>query len=209
MKTNQLLFVPLLFFGTLLVQAQNIQPDRINLNLQNTMKAQEYSTTFTVSQSPAQVFQAINNVRGWWSEQIEGRTDALNEVFNYHYQDVHRCKMKIVEFIPDKKVVWLVEDNYFNFIRDQSEWKNTKISFEITKKDDQTELVFTHIGLKPADECYDICSDSWGNYINGSLKLLITQGKGNPNPYQHAIQNAEKKKNQGEETTTGKGKPGL
>lgn len=166
------------------------------------MRAQNYSTTFTVPQSPSQVFLAITNVRAWWSEQIEGRTDALSEVFNYHYQDVHRCKMKIVEFVSDKKIVWLVEDNYFNFIKDDSEWKNTEISFEIAQKGDQTELVFTHIGLTPGDECYDICSDSWGNYINGSLKSLITQGEGNPNPYQKAIINVDKKKRQAEEETS-------
>ena len=162
------------------------------------MKAQDYTTSFLVKQSPEQVFNAVNNVRGWWSEQIEGRTDALNEVFDYHYQDVHRSKMKIVEFIPNKKVVWLVEDNYFNFIKDQAEWKNTKISFEIAKKGDQTELVFTHVGLVPAYECYNICSDAWGNYVCGSLKHLIEKGKGSPNPYQTAIDSAEKKKTEGQ-----------
>ena len=42
------------------------------------------------------IFNAINNVRGWWSEEIEGSTDKLNAVFNYHYEDVHHCQMKIV-----------------------------------------------------------------------------------------------------------------
>ncbi len=159
------------------------------------MEAQDYTTTITVAQSPAQVFDAINNVRGWWSEQIEGRTDALNEVFDYHYQDVHRSRMKIIEFVPNKKVVWLVEDNYFNFIKDQSEWKGTKISFEISKKGNLSQLVFTHIGLVPAYECYNICTDAWSNYIKGSLKNLIENGKGNPNPYQTAIDSAVVKKN--------------
>ncbi|MES2829850.1 MAG: SRPBCC domain-containing protein [Bacteroidota bacterium] len=158
------------------------------------MTAQDYTTSILVAQSPEQVFKAVNNVRGWWSEQIEGRTDALNEVFNYHYQDVHRSTMKIIEFVPNKKVVWLVEKNYFNFIKDQSEWQNTKISFEISRKGNKTELVFTHIGLVPSYECYDICSDAWGNYVRGSLKDLLEKGIGNPNPYQTAIDSAEKKK---------------
>jgi hypothetical protein len=49
------------------------------------------------------------------SEGVEGGTDKLNDEFTYHYEDVHRCKMKIIEFIPNEKVVWLVLDNYFNF----------------------------------------------------------------------------------------------
>ncbi len=154
------------------------------------MSNQNYTTSFLVDQSPEAVFNAINNVRGWWSEQIEGSTDKPDAEFNYHYQDIHICKMKIVESIPNQKVVWLVMENYFNFTKDKTEWKDTKISFEITQQGNKTQLVFTHIGLIPAYECYNICSDAWGNYINGSLKSLIETGKGKPNPYQTAIDNA-------------------
>jgi len=31
------------------------------------MRAKDYNTSFTVRPSPEQVFEAINNVRGWWS----------------------------------------------------------------------------------------------------------------------------------------------
>ena len=108
-----------------------------------------------VDQTPKEVFNAINNVRGWWSEEIEGGTDKLNDEFDYHYEDVHSCKMKLIEVIPDKKVVWLVLDNYFNFTKDKSEWKDTKIIFEISKKDNKTQLHFTHQGLVPEYECYE------------------------------------------------------
>ena len=79
------------------------------------MATSDFTTTLLVEQTPTEAFNAINNVRGWWSEEIEGSTDKLNDEFTYHYQDVHRCKMKLTEVIPDKKVVWLVLDNYFNF----------------------------------------------------------------------------------------------
>jgi hypothetical protein len=146
------------------------------------MKNQDYTAAILVDKTPKEVFKAINNVRGWWSEEIEGGTAKLNDEFTYHYKDIHRCKMKLVEVIPGKKVVWLVLDNHFNFTKDKTEWKGTKISFELSEKDGKTRLVFTHIGLVPAYECYDICSDAWGNYIKGSLKNLIEKGKGQPNP---------------------------
>ncbi|MFN8454984.1 MAG: SRPBCC domain-containing protein [Anaerolineae bacterium] len=142
---------------------------------------QNFTTTFAVDQTPEEVFAAINNVRGWWSQAIEGDTNKLGAEFNYYFKDIHRCKLKIIEFIPNKKVAWLVLDNYFNFTQDKTEWKDTKISFEISKKGDKTEVYFTHIGLVPQYECYDVCSDGWSTYINGSLRHLITTGKGQPN----------------------------
>ena len=145
------------------------------------MKTSDFSTTLLVDQTPKEVFDAVNNVRGWWSEEIEGRTDKLNEEFRYHYEDVHRCHMKIIEFVPDEKVVWLVLDNYFNFIKDKREWKGTKIVFEISEKDNKTQLRMTHLGLVPQYECFEICRDAWTNYIQNSLRNLITTGKGQPN----------------------------
>lgn len=72
-------------------------------------------------------------------------------------------------------------DNYFSFTEDRTEWKGTEITFEVTDKGDETEVRFTHRGLTPEYECFDVCSNSWGSYINGSLKRLITTGKGRPN----------------------------
>lgn len=141
---------------------------------------QDFSRTFTVDQNPGEVFAAINDVRGWWSESIEGETDRPGAEFHYHFKDIHRCHLKIIEFIPDKKVVWHVVDNYFNFTQDKTEWTDTQISFEISKMGDKTEVHFTHIGLVPLYECYEVCSDGWSTYIN-SLRSLITTGKGQPN----------------------------
>ena len=146
------------------------------------MKTQNYTTTFTVDQSPKEAFDAINNPRRWWSEEIEGDADTLNAEFKYLYRDVHRSRFRIAEFVPGKKVVWHVLDNYFNFVQDETEWTGTDVVFEIAKKGDKTEVRFTHAGLVPAYQCYNVCSNAWGGYIGGSLKSLITTGKGRPNP---------------------------
>jgi len=146
------------------------------------METSDFTTTLLVEQTPTEVFNAINNVRGWWSEEIEGNTDNLNDEFTYHYQDIHRCKMKIIELIQDKRVVWLVLDNYFNFIKDKSEWIGTKIIFELTQQEDKTQIRFTHQGLVPQYECFEVCKDAWSIFILDSLRYLITTGKGQPSP---------------------------
>ncbi|MCW3116511.1 MAG: ATPase [Chitinophagaceae bacterium] len=145
------------------------------------MTTPDFTTTLLVDQTPEEVFNAINNVRGWWSEEIEGRTEKLNDEFSYHYEDVHYCQMKLIEIIPNEKVVWLVKSNYFKFTKDKSEWTGTKISFEISEKDNKTQVRLTHHGLVPEYECYEICQGAWTNYINNSLRSLITTGKGQPN----------------------------
>jgi uncharacterized protein YndB with AHSA1/START domain len=149
-----------------------------------------YTATFSVAQPPEAVFQAITNPRGWWSQAIEGTTDKLDAEFDYHYQDVHRAKFRITELVPGKKVVWHVVDNYFNFVKDKREWTGTDVVFEIARRNDETEVRFTHLGLVSAYECYDVCSNAWGGYIAGSLRDLITTGKGRPNPIDDVVAQA-------------------
>jgi hypothetical protein len=145
------------------------------------MTTKNYTASFTVDQSPDDVFDAVNNVRGWWSGDIDGRTDTLGAEFTYRYQDLHRSTQKITEFVPGKKVVWHVLDAKINFVEDKDEWNGTDIVFEIDSKGSKTELRFTHVGLVPGIECYGKCSGAWGYYINESLRSLITTGKGDPN----------------------------
>jgi hypothetical protein len=145
------------------------------------MKTKDYTTSIAVDQSPEQVFAAINNVRGWWSGDIDGRTDKLGAEFTYRYEDIHCSTQKIAELVPGKKVVWHVEDAHISFANDKAEWNGTDIVFEIARKGGKTELRFTHVGLVPAIECYGKCSGAWGFYINESLRSLITTGKGDPN----------------------------
>lgn len=145
------------------------------------MDTQNFTTTLLVDQTPREVFNAITNVRGWWSEEIEGATSQLNDEFIYQVKDVHYSKMKIIEVIPDKTVVWFVTYNYLNFVKDKSEWTGTKVRFEISQQGNKTQLLFTHEGLVPAFECYDVCSPAWTQYVQKSLLSLITTGKGHPN----------------------------
>jgi hypothetical protein len=142
------------------------------------MITSNYTTTILVNQTPKEVFNAINNVRGWWQGEIEGSTDKLNDEFTYRMAEFHFSKQKLIEVIPDKKVVWLVTESKLNFIKKKSEWTGTKISFEISIKQNKTQVHFTHVGLVPEIECYGGCSSAWSQLIEQSLFSLITTGKG-------------------------------
>lgn len=158
---------------------------------QEKMESKSYTATILVDESPEVAYNAIKDFRSWWSEEIEGETDELNEEFFYHYKDIHLCKMKPIELVPGKRVVYLVTDNQFNFVQDKTEWINTKLIFEISSEGGKTKVQFTHQGLVPEYECYDVCNDAWSGYINNSLYKRITTGKGEPNPKDKDGFNAE------------------
>ncbi|MGH7640208.1 MAG: SRPBCC family protein [Candidatus Dormibacteria bacterium] len=142
------------------------------------MSSRNYTTTFLVDQTPQEVFSAITNVRGWWSGDLEGRTDQLGAEFTYRYQDVHYSKQRISGLIPGEKVVWRVVDSDLGFTADRAEWTGTEITFEVSRQGDQTEVRFAHLGLVPELECFDECTNAWGFFINESLRRLITTGEG-------------------------------
>lgn len=142
------------------------------------MDQPNFSTSILVDQSPAEVFKAVNNPRGWWKDDIQGETDKLNAEWVYQFGDNHRCKIKVIELIPGKKVAWLVEENFFKFTKDPGEWTGNKINFDIKPNGDKTQLTFTQIGLVPSYECYHVCRDAWTGFIQQSLQSLISTGKG-------------------------------
>lgn len=142
------------------------------------MGSSNFTCTITVDNSPAEAFKAINNVRGWWQGVIEGSTNQLNDEFSYRMLEFHFSKQKVVEMIPNEKVVWLVTESQLNFVNTKDEWTGTKIIFEISEINNQTQIRLTHEGLVPQFECYNGCSGGWTSLIKKSLYSLITTGKG-------------------------------
>lgn len=142
------------------------------------MTTTDFRHTLITERTPEEVFHAIGNARGWWtgfhSEEFEGGTEKLDDEFVFRAAGgAHYSKQKIVEVIPNRKIVWLVTDSKLDFLEKKDEWTGTKIIFEISKKGDKTQLVFTHEGLVPEVECYDMCAPSWSQYLQEGLLRLI------------------------------------
>jgi Activator of Hsp90 ATPase homolog 1-like protein len=145
------------------------------------IEATNFTATFSVDESPEEVFHAINDVRGWWSQNIDGGTEKVGDEFTYRHRDLHRCTIRMTQSITGTLVSWLVVDNYFSFTEDKSEWQGTEMLFQISPHGDKTEIRFTHVGLVPDDECFDVCLNSWDFYLYTSLRGLIRTGRGLPN----------------------------
>lgn len=142
------------------------------------MELNSYTTTIVVNQSANEVYNAINNVRAWWHGELVGTANALNDEFGYRMKDIHYSLQKVIELVPNKKIVWLVTDSQLNFTNNKTEWTGTEIVFEIMEEENRTKVGFTHVGLVPKFECYGGCSNGWKMLIEQSLYSLITTGKG-------------------------------
>lgn len=146
------------------------------------MATSDFTVTLLTERTPEEVFQAVTNVREWWSgfysEEITGGTEKLDDEFSFRAAGGAHCTtQKLVEVIPGKKMVWLITESALNFIEKQDEWTGTKVIFDISKKGDKTQLLFTHEGLTPEVECYDSCAPSWTMYLQNRLLPLIDAGK--------------------------------
>jgi uncharacterized protein YndB with AHSA1/START domain len=147
-----------------------------------TMTSQDFHSTFSVPQSPEEVFAAITDPKRWWTGDIEGSAIKIGDTFSYRYGDVHYSKQKVTDLVPGQRAVWQVLESHLPGNEDPEEWNGTEIRFEITDNDGQTEVRFSHQGLVPSFQCFDSCSSAWGFYINGSLKRFITTGEGPASP---------------------------
>lgn len=144
----------------------------------------DLTVTFTVDRTPEEAFAAICDVRAWWSGEVEGRTDALGEEFTYAVPGIHFCRFRITELAAPSRVVWEVLESSLSFIADQEEWTGTSVVFDVGRVDRGTQVRFTHAGLRPEHECFEICQRAWTEYIAGSLRGLLESGTGRPGSFE-------------------------
>jgi hypothetical protein len=143
------------------------------------MEKNNFQVTILVDQTSQEVFNLLLDVDKWWSglyvETIEGESHQLNDEFTFKAGGgVHYSKQKLIELMPNKKVVWQVTDSNLSFLSDPKEWVDTKISFELSQEGDKTKVTFTHAGLIPQLECYGSCSSAWTEYLGNLRKKMMS-----------------------------------
>src|SRR5712671_6834387 len=116
----------------------------------------DYHVSVMVNTTAGKAAEAISNVAAWWTENIEGSANKVKDIFTVRFGETF-VRFKIVEMIPDQKIVWQVQDCYLHWLSDKKEWMNTSILWEISGKNNSTEIDMTHIGLKPGIECFSYC----------------------------------------------------
>ena len=143
------------------------------------MKRRHFNYRFSVAKTPAEVFDKICMVSGWWTTDVEGVIERLHDEFTVYFGDSF-VKMEVTKMIPGNKMSWLIKNCFWSFLQNKTEWNATTIIWNIIPKVNLTELSITHVGLSQETECFDICKEGWGLYVGNSLFQLITEGRGIP-----------------------------
>lgn len=144
------------------------------------MTGPSFTVSITVPRPPLAVFEAIADPRAWWGRDIEGRTDLPGADWTYRYQDLHVSRQRTTALEPARRIVWEVVDAEISFLADKSEWRGTSLVFDLEASGEGTKVTFTHVGLVPEVECYDICTRSWTGLVTESLAKLLREGAGRP-----------------------------
>jgi hypothetical protein len=145
------------------------------------MKKHDYTTCITVNASALDAFNSINNVKGWWTENMEGSSEHVGDVFTVSFGQTY-ITLRVAESVPGKKIVWNVTDCNKHWLKNKKEWTGTQVAWEISADSGTAKIDFTHLGLVPELECFDACDNAWTGYLQGSLKNLVNKGKGQPEP---------------------------
>ena len=143
------------------------------------MPNNSFHTLIKVNAPAEEVLKKINQVNRWWAKNVKGKSEKLNDKFHVDFGTTW-VDFQITELVTNKKVTWKVVDCNLEWINNKKEWNGTDVVFEISSKNNTTEVDFTHLGLIPSFECYDDCKVGWTKHVTESLVQFINEGEGMP-----------------------------
>jgi uncharacterized protein YndB with AHSA1/START domain len=126
--------------------------------------------------APKKVYEALTTIQGlrnWWTTETKGSAKK-GGVINFGF-----CKMKVMEAKSGKLVHW-------NCVGGPKEWLGTEVSFQLTRKMNQTFVLFKHAHWAEPVEFMHHCSTKWAVFLL-SLRDLLERGSGRPAPYDEKI----------------------
>ena len=138
---------------------------------------QDYTSSITAKISENEALDRIARISDWWTAGVQGNSRNLGDQFTVRWGETF-VTFKVTELVPGKRAVWLVTDCNLHFIADKTEWKGTKVVWDLSPKNGETHVTLIHVGLVPGLECYKNCEAGWNFYFGESLLKLLTEGKG-------------------------------
>ncbi len=122
----------------------------------------------------AEVYVALTSAKGLsevWTRELSvlEHVGAVNE---FHFGKEDLTRMKIVELVPNKRIVWLC-------VNSDPEWIGTTVSFKIEENNNHTAITLRHTNWKEVTGFYRFCNYNWAMFLY-SLKRYCEEGQGMP-----------------------------
>lgn len=130
----------------------------------------------------AATYAALTSIPGlasWWTTNTTGDA-GVGGVMQFRF-GAGGFDMKVLELVPDKRVLWTVIDG-------PPEWIGTNVEFELRQEDEFTIVMFRHLGWKEPVEFMHHCTTKWAIFLM-SLKSFVETGTGTPDPRDVKIDN--------------------
>jgi len=141
------------------------------------MNDKSITVTIDLPNSPGDVYRQLLDVKKWWGyEDLTGSSARLNDEFTIDHPGQHFSRQRVIECIPEKKVVWLITESELSWLKNTAEWTNTRLIFILIPNDGGTLLHFTHLGLTPEKECYEQVNEGWNIIIKERLSNVLRTG---------------------------------
>jgi uncharacterized protein YndB with AHSA1/START domain len=124
------------------------------------------------------VYEAVATPEGisrWWTRDgVRGESSEGSKLQFFFGQPDPAAVMEVTRLDPEGHVSW-------NCIEGADEWVGTRLTFDLTRNDDQTVVLFTHADWREPVEFMAHCSARWAYFLL-SLKSLLETGRGTPFP---------------------------
>jgi hypothetical protein len=129
--------------------------------------AADYTCSITVNISPEKALEMISQVQDWWTKDLKGSTQELNDEFTVSFGTTWKT-FRITELTPGAKLVWQVVDCNMPWNKDVKEWANSRIEWAVSAANGGTRITFTHYDLAIM-YCGEVCMNAWSDYIQNNL----------------------------------------
>ena len=120
----------------------------------------------------------------WWTTAADDAS-IVGSTATFRFGETYNT-MRVLEISKHHLVRWkCIDQNHVDKkVSNPSEWVGTELIWELAPDNRGTSIKFTHQGLTPALECYDICNAGWSHFISVSLKSYLETGNGQPYVHQ-------------------------
>jgi len=124
------------------------------------------------------VFAAVATTDGishWWTRDgVQGESREGSRLQFFFGKPDPAAVVEVTRLRPDVEVIW-------SCVEGADEWVGTTLGFDLTQKDGDTVVLFTHAGWRSPSEFMAHCSARWAYFLL-SLKSYVETGQGTPFP---------------------------